>query len=49
MVGINDYPNGISPLRYCVADVEAFRDALIEVAGFKEDRIFLMTKNNSRR
>jgi len=43
LVGINDYPNDISPLRYCVADVEAFRQALINVAGFKEDKIFLMT------
>ena len=42
-VGINNYPNDISPLRYCVADVEAFRQALINVAGFKEDKIFLMT------
>ena len=24
LVGINDYPNGISSLKYCVADVEAF-------------------------
>ena len=43
LVGINDYPNDISPLRYCVADVEAFRQALVNVAGFKEDKIFLMT------
>ena len=37
LVGINDYPNDISPLRYCVADVVAFRDALVNVAGFKEE------------
>ena len=43
LVGINDYPNDISSLKYCVADVEAFRQALINVAGFKEDKIFLMT------
>ena len=43
LVGINNYPNDISPLRYCVADVEAFRQALVNVAGFKEDKIFLMT------
>ena len=41
LVGINDYPNDISPLRYCVADVVAFRDALVNVAGFKEDKIYL--------
>ena len=43
LVGINNYPNDISPLRYCVADVVAFRDALVNVAGFKRDKIFLMT------
>ena len=43
LVGINDYPNDISPLRYCVADVVAFRDALINVAGFKKDNVYLMT------
>ena len=42
-MGINNYPNDISPLRYCVADVVAFRDALVNVAGFKRDKIFLMT------
>jgi hypothetical protein len=34
LVGINDYPNDISSLKYCVADVEAFRQALVNVAGF---------------
>ena len=43
LVGINNYPNDISPLRYCVADVVAFRGALVNVAGFKRDKIFLMT------
>ena len=43
LVGINNYPNDISPLRYCVADVVAFRDALVNVAGFKKEKIFLMT------
>ena len=43
LVGINNYPNDISSLKYCVADVEAFRQALVNVAGFKEDKIFLMT------
>ena len=42
LVGINDYPDEISSLKYCVADVEAFRQALVNVAGFKEDKIFLM-------
>ena len=35
LVGINNYPNDISPLRFCVADVVAFRDALVNVAGVK--------------
>ena len=41
LVGINNCPNDISPLRFCVADVVAFRDALVNVAGFKEDQIYL--------
>jgi uncharacterized caspase-like protein len=43
LVGINNYLNDISSLKYCVADVVAFRDALVNVAGFKQERIFLMT------
>ena len=43
LVGINDYPNDISPLRYCVADVVAFRDTLVNVSSFKKGNIFLMT------
>ena len=41
LVGINNYPNDNSPLRYCVADVVAFRQALVNVAGVKEDQIYL--------
>ena len=41
LVGINNCPNDISPLRFCVADVVAFRQALVNVAGFKEDQIYL--------
>ena len=41
LVGINNYPNDISSLKYCVADVVAFRDALVNVAGFKEDKNYL--------
>ncbi|MDP6599485.1 MAG: SUMF1/EgtB/PvdO family nonheme iron enzyme, partial [Candidatus Poribacteria bacterium] len=43
LVGINNYPNDISNLKYCVADVVAFRDALVNVAGFKPNKVFLMT------
>jgi len=35
LVGINNYPHDISPLRYCVADVVAFRDTLVNVAGLR--------------
>ena len=44
LVGINDYPNDISPLRYCVADVEAFGQALVETAGFKSDNVIDIRK-----
>ena len=43
LVGINKYQYDVSPLRYCVADVKAFRQALVNVAGFKPDKVFLMT------
>ena len=43
LVGINNYPNDISNLKYCLADVVAFRDALVNVAGFKPNKVFLMT------
>ena len=43
LVGINNYD--VSPLRYCVADVEAFRKTLIDpnIGGFDADKVFLMT------
>ena len=47
LVGINDYQGDISPLRYCEADVAVFRQALIELAGFKADNVFLMTSRMS--
>ena len=43
LVGINNYQYDVSPLRYCVADVEAFRQALVNVAGFKPKKAILMT------
>ena len=43
LVGINDYQGDISPLRYCVTDVEAFRDALVDVADYKPENVHLMT------
>ena len=49
LVGINDYQGEISPLRYCVADVEAFSQALVETAGFNPDNVYLMTSQMSGR
>ena len=43
LIGINNYPNDISNLKYCVSDVEAFGQALIEVVGYKSDQVILMT------
>ena len=31
LVGINNYQNDIIQLRFCVSDVEAFRQALVDV------------------
>ena len=47
LVGIDNYQNDIGDLKYCVADVEAFRKELIETAGFKPDKVFLMTDRMS--
>ena len=43
LVGINKYQYDVSPLRYCVADVKAFRQALVNVVGFKPEKVILMT------
>jgi len=43
LVGINNYQNDISTLKFCISDVEAFRQALVDVAGFTPDKVFLMT------
>ena len=37
LVGINDYQNDIGALKYCVADVQAFQQALIQTAGYKPE------------
>jgi uncharacterized caspase-like protein len=47
LVGINNYQNDISQLRFCVADVEAFGQSLVEVAGFKAKNVHLMTDNGA--
>ena len=43
LVGINNYQYDVSPLGYCVADVKAFRPALVNVVGFKPEKVILMT------
>ena len=43
LVGVNSYQSDISPLHYCVTDVEAFWDALVEVADYKPENVHLMT------
>ena len=40
LVGINNYQYDVS---YCVADVKAFRQALVNVVGFKPEKVILMT------
>merc|ERR1712098_862502 len=49
LVGINDYQNDIGALKYCVADVEAFRDALVQMASYKPENVHLMTDQMSGR
>ena len=46
LVGINNYD--ISPLRYCVADVEVFREILVDpnIGGFDTNKVYLMTDKN---
>ena len=39
LVGINDYQNDIGALKYCVADVQAFQQALIQTAGYKNQNV----------
>ena len=47
LVGINNYQNDIGTLKYCVSDVEAFRDTLIQVVGYKPRNVHLMTDRMS--
>ena len=49
LVGINDYQNDIGALKYCVADVAAFRNALVEMAGYRPENVHLMTDQMSVR
>tara|TARA_B100000029_G_C17066134_1_gene775045 strand:+ start:143 stop:574 length:432 start_codon:yes stop_codon:yes gene_type:complete len=49
LVGINDYQNDSGALKYCVADVQASQQALIETAGFKSDNAYLMTSQMTGR
>ena len=47
-VGVNDYQGDISPLCYYVTNVEAFRDTLVEIAGYKPENVHLMTDQSFR-
>ena len=50
LIGIDTYDSKkISPLRYCVADVNAFKAALTEpaIGGFDPSHVFLMTDKNA--
>ena len=49
LVGINDYQNDIGALKYCVADVQAFQQALIQTADYKPKNVHLMTDQMSGR
>ena len=43
LVGVNEYQNDVSPLRFCVSDVVSFRQSLIDVCGYEPENVFLMT------
>ena len=47
LVGINYQQNGIGALKYCVSDVEAFRDALVETAGYTPENVHLMANRDT--
>jgi hypothetical protein len=47
VVGINKYQKEVSPLRCAMTDAQAFKKALIDTAGFKEDDIFLLTNDQT--
>lgn len=50
LIGINDYDDPeINNLRYCVEDVKAFHDALIEpeIGGFHQQNVWLMVDSRS--
>ena len=48
LVGINGYQNNISPLRFCLSDVKALRQVLIDpqIGAFKADNVWLMTDDS---
>ena len=48
LVGINGYQNNISPLRFCLSDVNALRQVLIDpqIGAFKADNVWLMTDDS---
>ena len=47
LVSINDYQDDFGTLRYYVSNMEAFREALVETAGYKPENIHLMADQMS--
>ena len=47
--GINGYQNNISPLRFCVSDIKALREVLIDlqIGAFKAANALLMTDDST--
>ena len=43
LVGVNEYQNDVSPLRFCVYGVVSFRQSLIDVCSYEPENVFLMT------
>ena len=47
LVSINNYQDDFGTLRYYVTNMEAFREALVETAGYKPENIHLMAAQMS--
>ena len=43
LVGVNEYQNDVSPLRFCASVVVSFRQSLIDVYSYEPENVFLMT------
>ena len=47
LVGVNEYQNDISPLRFCVSDIVSFSESLVDVCGYEPENVFLMTNQET--